>query len=862
MQEHDILGEMPDLPRIDSGPIASVVPQMLIRACESANEEELTPTELLGLACARGDVLSATKLLDEGTNPFATCGWCGHSAVALAVNLHRLAILQVFVSHGIDFSRTVDANGNTALILAAQSGHLSVIDVLTATNCAIDQRNQAGMSALMTACSRGHYAAMDRLLERDASTIAVNKEPTSPCIQSQSSPRLVLPTTDLPLAGTKRRREEPSPDQDDGAVGAVESAVGGARMNSGSQSVWLAGHLQRASDSATNTDAASATTLSTPPTNTRTDEMEEDSNRRGDDTSGWGMSALHFACKKRDLDAMRVLLARGADANERIADGQTLLSYAWSIKGSFVMLRALIMSGNADFAEFDAMQLANASNPFGSAAGHELVMTHDEYEQPMGKAVAQERNGMTAFMVAAYMSSIRFMSHVGSVISREQMLVRNPINGRTALHYAVIGEDGDANAVRHLCDLFRQTAADTAAGEKPEPDLDITPNGLDLADFQGRTPLMLAAQNGERDVLSVLVQAGASLSAIDQDGCTALMFACGHMNSSLSRYLRRTENLRVDHSECEYYRCVNLLCEADPSLVNTKDSHGKTALVYAIDARAEFLVELLLKHSADADMIHPSGKSLLAHSLHEVNNIPIFIKLSLKSAALRAFDADELNSGRLTALMVLIRHRQSWGLDVVDSLIQNGADIHAECTDGETVIGTATTYLRWDYLEKLLSAGCNPNQANKQGVTPLMIACMYQSDPAVKLLLQNGADPSISRPSDGLTPLAFACLPRTDPPPGSRYPYWVPRVSRLLIIRALTEKGADVMIRLPDGQSCADAVCLQGDSGSLECLLSLQVPWSPKHCKPETWNEKMITIFVKHHAVDVLRPERLFANAL
>lgn len=80
------------------------------------------------------------------------------------------------LNRGID-PNTVDASGNTLLILAAREGQLATVEALLQYRVRLDYRNLAGDSALMLAVLRGHDAVVEALLKAGA---AVNHEGWAP----------------------------------------------------------------------------------------------------------------------------------------------------------------------------------------------------------------------------------------------------------------------------------------------------------------------------------------------------------------------------------------------------------------------------------------------------------------------------------------------------------------------------------------------------------------------------------------------------------------------------------------------------------------------------------------------------------
>jgi len=71
------------------------------------------------------------------------------------------------LNRGID-PNTVDANGNTLLILAAREGQLATVEALLRYRVRIDYRNLAGDSALMLAVLHGHGQVVEALINASA----------------------------------------------------------------------------------------------------------------------------------------------------------------------------------------------------------------------------------------------------------------------------------------------------------------------------------------------------------------------------------------------------------------------------------------------------------------------------------------------------------------------------------------------------------------------------------------------------------------------------------------------------------------------------------------------------------------------
>jgi ankyrin repeat protein len=85
-----------------------------------------------------------------------------------------------------------------------------------------------------------------------------------------------------------------------------------------------------------------------------------------------------------------------------------------------------------------------------------------------------------------------------------------------------------------------------------------------------------------------------------------------------------------------------------------------------------------------------------------------------------------------------------------------------ELTDGHTALHIAVRAHAYTWLSYLLGKGANPNIADKNGVTPLMLASQSGFTDAVVALARSGA--KVDEPNDtGETPLILAVLAKQTP---------------------------------------------------------------------------------------------------
>ena len=190
------------------------------------------------------------------------------------------------------------------------------------------------------------------------------------------------------------------------------------------------------------------------------------------------------------------------------------------------------------------------------------------------------------------------------------------------------------------------------------------------------TPLLVASKMGRVEIARVLLEHGAKVGYQDNFGTGPLHIALRHQSSELSRLL-------LDHG-------------ANP---NTTDIWDNTALYVASTNGQVADVLLLLEHGARMD-----GKDVLGHTLlHE---------------------AVTSSSG---------------GLEVMQLLLDHGADPNTQIKDGWTALHWAANFGRFEVAEVLLKYGADPHAQTDVGETPFQVASRRNNTQITRLLSERSA---------------------------------------------------------------------------------------------------------------------------
>ncbi|KAF6020950.1 ANKS1B [Bugula neritina] len=209
----------------------------------------------------------------------------------------------------------------------------------------------------------------------------------------------------------------------------------------------------------------------------------------------------------------------------------------------------------------------------------------------------------------------------------------------------------------------------------------LSPRGIALncRDQNGESLLHLATVNNHKTVVTLLINGGAHVNALDNQGCLPLHFAAWTGNAEI---------------------CRALLVPLTINDVNRQNKAGDTSLHIASQYGHVAVVKLLLQHDANPMIRNVRGESSL--------DLACFY-------------------GRLETVSLLIREQPA----LVHQFQLSHSPLHLAARNGQK-----------DVVKKLLQCNYNINTKTKCG-SALHEAATYGKVSVMKLLLQSGIDKSI-----------------------------------------------------------------------------------------------------------------------
>uniref|UniRef100_G3T4F4 Protein TANC1 n=1 Tax=Loxodonta africana TaxID=9785 RepID=G3T4F4_LOXAF len=281
---------------------------------------------------------------------------------------------------------------------------------------------------------------------------------------------------------------------------------------------------------------------------------------------------------------------------------------------------------------------------------------------------------------------------------------------------------------------------------------------------------------------------------------------------------------------------ITLLLEFGACLDGMSEN-GMTALCYAAAAGHMKLVCLLTKKGARVDHLDKKGQCALVHSALRGHGDILRYLLTCewsegpqqpgtlrKSQALQQALTAAASMGHGSVVQCLLGMEKEhevevndtdtlWGetaltaaagrgkLEVCELLLEHGAVVSRTNRRGVPPLFCAARQGHWQIVRLLLECGCDVNLSDKQGRTPLMVAACEGHLSTVEFLLSKGATLS-SLDKEGLSALSWACLK------GHR-----------TVVQYLVEEGASIDQTDKNGRTPLDLAAFYGDAETVLYLV-------------------------------------------
>jgi ankyrin len=414
-----------------------------------------------------------------------------------------------------------------------------------------------------------------------------------------------------------------------------------------------------------------------------------------------GETMVMLAARNGNPDAITLLVGAGADVNVREPiRGTTALM--WAVEQRHPAAVAALIDAKADVSAKSAgaglprNYMANRVNPTRVEAANRVraaaAKAGRTYEEQLE---IEQKNGTLA---------VRRIGDVTSFFGQQNAA------GQQQQQQQQAGQRGGQQAP--------QQATQAAQQQQQDDDSDFIFAGLVGSGGGGLTPLVLASREGDMESAKLLLQAGADINQTTEYGWTALLTATNNRHYKLAEYFAERG--------------------AD---VNKPNKGNWTPLYLATDNRniegGDFPVP-------KADMDHLEYiKFLLDHGANPN------VRVKDNTLTRTIFTMQWFLEAGATPF---IRAAQSSDLELLKLLLAHGADPMSK-TDHEDTALTAAAGTGWvdgvtyehspkanvETVKFLLDLGLDPNAANGDGRTSLMVAAAKGRTEVIQILVDRGA---------------------------------------------------------------------------------------------------------------------------
>ena len=444
------------------------------------------------------------------------------------------------------------------------------------------------------------------------------------------------------------------------------------------------------------------------------------------------------AAKTSDHSAAQALLQQKVDVNAAQPDGATALH--WAAYRDDLHIADLLIRAGAD---------VNAKNQLGVAP---LYLACENGNAAMVEALlkgggdpnAALPSGETALMTAARSGSV---GAVKALIGRgADANARERMDGQTALMWAVsrqhpevvdvlIRAGGDVNAPS---DVRRQVVSRhlrpccTARGSKPV-----------VMEEGGFTPLLFASRVGDLASARLLLAAGADVNVTTPDGASALVIAA-HSGQTAVATLLLEKGADPDTAGALYTALHAAVLRDDLRLLQTLLGGGadpnatvisgtemqRQAKYFGLDGglvgATPFFLAAKYANTAAMDLLVAAGADP-QRGLGD-GTTPLMAAAGMLTRGLGRGGKDRKDRDMDSAQNDLaygqdedLRAQMNSGISAVKLAVEQGADVNAANTAGETALHSAARHGLETVIEFLVSEGAQLDAKTERGQTPLMI---------------------------------------------------------------------------------------------------------------------------------------------
>lgn len=512
----------------------------------------------------------------------------------------------------------------------------------------------------------------------------------------------------------------------------------------------------------------------------------------------YGETPIHVGARVgMNKEIIQKLVDAGADPNERNKRGQTPLMLALE-RNHLEQAKIFIQLGaNIHDQDNDGQSSFMRGIDLGVDAVKLMVNSKN--------ITVRDSYGRTPLHIAclknANLDIINYLIDTKSEINTRDKDGNSPLhiavkNNNEELGSILISNGADIFIANNLGESPLKMSYDLSEGRE---DWLISERTINSKDATGNTPLHLAAEWNNPNMIIYLLNKGSNINAKNDNGETPFFSSMkgnsptcidaliNYPNSNINIAARDFLGNCVLHTAVQwssYEAATKVISLTDgTSLVEARNLSGKTALHIAASQGNLRFIKMLLGYGIDVNESDELGRSALVYAINGNKLEAIKYLLANGASAMQQdmYGQTPLHFAVQTKNVDCIRILQATGANSMTkdtygttplSLAMNqsqtmvatliGKDRSLQNSDGESPLHIAVIEnANLEKLNFLLSVGFQINKRDKNGNTPLHLAVQLKRSEMIPMLLSNNANVFISN-NIGVSPLSFVLTERTE----------------------------------------------------------------------------------------------------
>lgn len=360
-------------------------------------------------------------------------------------------------------------------------------------------------------------------------------------------------------------------------------------------------------------------------------------------------NALCIAVDNNDFGMVQMLMSHGANINDRLGNGDTVLMHAAVQKDTRILKLLLAAHANINIKNADGETALSLAAKNMNPAALFLLLTSgasvNNQEHDIFELLVRNDKKTASKIIASILKHDRFVDDKYIKLFAELVVASEEKNTQDLdrlLKIAVERSDVEYSKLLTWAAYYGSYDLTKIILENENVD--------SWQKMQDSEALISAAMNGHDDIVRLLIENKASINHKNSAGLSALMAAVGSGRDKVVESLLGCKGIAI----------------------NAKDAHGRTAVIFAAYYGRERILYDLLEAGADVNDKDKDGWTALMFAVHSGKDQIMFALLRGKA------NINDVDGNGLTALMLAVAKNQ---VKAVEILLRYGANVDIKVMD-------------------------------------------------------------------------------------------------------------------------------------------------------------------------------------